>query len=114
MTQKALTEAYRKQGGALSEAALEQAAGVAWGYLCQQTMGRILTCGPDADAAVTGCFSELVEILHSCGDHGRLTRETVGDWSRSYDSGPSAEERCRAAIRRHLGETGLLYRGWPR
>lgn len=114
MTLETLIAAYTARGGVLSGTTLAQTAAGAWGHLCQQTMGRVRECGPELEEAVCNCFFELVDTIQVCGDHGLLTRETVGDWTRTYESsGASPEGRCQAVIRRHLGETGLLYRGWP-
>ena len=114
MTLEVLIQDYIAQGGTLSEAALVQAGNTAWGYLTQQTMGRIRDCKAQHQELVLHCFQELVETIHGYAPQGRITRETVGDWTRAYDcGGVSPEETCRAIISRWLGETGLLYRGCP-
>lgn len=113
-----LDELMQRYDGTLSEQELEEAGQAAWGHLTQQTMGRIQDpdCGDDPGLAEAAdlCFRELVECIHGFGAHGQLTRETVGDWTRTYASGSAClEEQCRGIIRRWLGETALLYRGWP-
>ena len=114
MTLETLLQDYTDQGGSLSDEALAQAGNTAWSYLMQQTMGRVSDCGEACEKAVFDCFRELVDTIHSFSEQGCLTRETVGDWTRSYDcSGVSLEKSCHAIIRRWLGETGLLFRGWP-
>ena len=113
MTLKALLERYAAQGGSLSGAALTQAGSRAWSYLVQQTMGRIEACGKDCEDRVFACFRELTDTIGKVQSQARLTRETVGDWTRTYgEPTASMEDTCREIIRRHLGETGLLYRGW--
>lgn len=114
MTLEGLIQNYSELGGTLSGTALTQAGDTAWGYLEQQTMGRIDFCGEAHQDAVLHCFQALVDTIHGFARQGHITRETVGDWTRTYDCGEvSQDEVCRAIIRRWLGETGLLYRGWP-
>lgn len=114
MTPEALLERYAAQEDSLSGTALEQAGGRAWSYLVQQTMGRIEACGKDCEDRVFACFQELTDTIGKVQSQARLTRETVGDWTRTYgEPTASMEDTCREIIRRHLGETGLLYRGWP-
>lgn len=114
MTLDALLAQYAAQGGGLSGAALEQAVSRAWSHLVQQTMGRIERC-EDAEAPhIFRCFQELTDTIGEFQTQHRLSRETVGDWTRTYACGEtSLEDTCREIIRRHLGKTELLYRGWP-
>lgn len=115
MTLDTLTQHYE---GDLSEQELESAGATAWGHLTQQTMGRIQDVeweeDPELSETVGVCFRELVEKIQSVRNRQGLTRETVGDWTRTYESGGEDEldESCRHTIRRFLGETALLYRGW--
>lgn len=115
MTLDTLIQNYE---GALSEQELESAGTTAWGHLTQQTMGRIQDVewneDPELSEAVGICFRELVEKIQSIRSRRGLTRETVGDWTRTYASGGEdrLDENCREIIRRFLGETALLYRGW--
>lgn len=110
-----LAELIAGYSGTLAQDALCRAGNIAWGHLMQQTLGRVETCGAEHTAALSGCFRELVETIDGVSSTGRLTRETVGDWTRAYAADPpSLEETCGGIIRRQLGETGLLYRGWPK
>lgn len=114
MTSESLLERYAAQGGSLSGTALAQAGGRAWSHLVQQTMGRIERPGADSEDRVFACFQELTDTIGKLQSQARLTRETVGDWTRTYgEPTASMEDTCREIVRRHLGETGLLYRGWP-
>lgn len=114
MTLETLLERYTTQGGTLSGTALKQSGGCAWSHLVQQTMGRIEACGDGSETQIFSCFQELTDTIGKTQAQARLTRETVGDWTRTYgEPTVSTEETCREIIRRHLGETGLLYRGWP-
>ena len=112
MTLAELTAGY---SGNLAQDALDRAGSVAWGHLMQQTMGRVEACGEETSDLLSGCFRELAETIDGFSSSGRVTRETVGNWTRAYIAEPpSLEETCRGIIRRWLGETGLLYRGWPK
>ena len=115
MTLEALLDRYTAQGSTLSGTALAQAGGRAWSHLMQQTMGRVEACGEDCEGRVFACFQELMDTISKAQSQARLTRETVGDWTRTYgEPAASMEDICREIIRRYLGETGLLYRGWPK
>lgn len=115
MTLDTLLTQYTAGGGELSGAALDQAGSRAWSHLLQQTMGRIRRCKNAEQDSVLRCFRELTDTIAGLQTQPRLSRETVGDWTRTYTQNEtSLEETCREIIRRHLGETGLLYRGWPK
>lgn len=115
MTLQDLITAYQASGGALGGQELQAAGCKAWSYLCQQTMERLHTYGMDP-APVERCFCELVEAIHQREAQGVLASESLGQWSRSYvnpDEGLTGPQAYAGIIRRWLGETELLYRGWP-
>lgn len=115
MTLQDLLTAYQASGGALSEQELQAAGYKAWSVLCQQTMDRVHTYGGDPEP-VKRCFCELVEAVHLREARGVLQSESVGQWSQGYvdpDAGQTPGQVYAGIVRRWLGETGLLYRGWP-
>lgn len=115
MTLQNLCTAYQASGGDLPEQTLRTAGRKAWSLLCQQTMDRVLSYGGDPEP-VERCFRELVEAVHLREVQGVLASESVGQWSQSYvnpDEGQTSRQVYDGIIRRHLGETGLLFRGWP-
>ncbi len=115
MTQQDLFTAYQASGGVLKGAELQAAGNQAWSYLCQQTMDRVRTYGGDPEP-VERCFCELMDTIHRRQTQGVVASETVGQWSRSYvnlNEGQTDNQVYTGILRRHLGETGLLYRGWP-
>lgn len=115
MTLQDLITAYQASGGILTDTALKTAGHKAWSLLCQQTMDRLYTYDGDPEP-VEQCFCELVDTIHRREAQGVLASESVGQWSQSYtdaDAGQPSVQIYGSIIRRHLGETGLLYRGWP-
>lgn len=115
MTLQDLLTTYQQSGGTLDGRELQAAANKAWSYLCQQTMDR-LYCYDGDSGPVERCFCELVEAIGQREAQGVLTSESVGQWSQGYvnpNEGQTSTQVYVGIIRRHLGETGLLYRGWP-
>lgn len=115
MTLQDLITAYQASGGSLGDKELQAAGYKAWSYLCQQTMDRLYIYDGDMDP-VERCFCELVEAIHQREAQGVIASESVGQWSQGYvnpNEGQTADQVYAGIIPRHLGETGLLYRGWP-
>ncbi len=115
MTIETLITAYQSAGGSLSGPDLDRAALLSWGYLLSATLGRIAgeeTVTPE----LLQCFRALVELVH--GDVGgeALQSQTLGDWRVEYRDGTGGAplpQRAERLIRRYLGASALLYRGWP-
>lgn len=115
MTLQDLLTAYQASGGPLGDKELQEAGYKAWSCLCQQTMDRLHTYSKDLEP-VKRCFCELVEAIHQRETQGVLASESVGQWSQGYvnpNEGQTSGQVYAGIIRRWLGETGLLYRGWP-
>lgn len=115
MTLQDLLTAYQASGGELSGKELQTAGNKAWSLLCQQTMDRLYSYDGNTEP-VERCFCELVESIHLREAQGVLQSESVGQWTQGYvnpDQGQTSGQVYAGIIRRWLGETELLYRGWP-
>ena len=115
MTLQDLLTAYQASGGPLGDKELRAAGRKAWSLLCQQTMDRLYIYAGEPEP-VEQCFCELVEAINQREAHGVLASESVGQWSQGYvnpNEGQTSDQVYAGIIRRWLGETGLLYRGWP-
>ncbi len=114
MTRDELFAAYRSGGGTLAGEALREPGSLCWRMLCAQTRGRIREVEADSGEGrlTQQCFSDMVEAAASAGE-GVLRSETLGQWTKVYEGGRrTRDQKLLAILREHLGETGLLYRGW--
>lgn len=113
MTLTKLLSDYQTAGGSLTGEPLYQAADAVWALLLGESRGRILEAddiGPEAQL-IAQCFRHLVE--YAAGGE-ELQSETLGQWTKTYRSGDKNRDKTMLSIlRQYLGETGLLYRGWP-
>lgn len=85
-----------------------------------QEIKKYIFCGVDENNipdAVKNCCCEIAEILYS-DEHTSETgvsSESVGGWSRSYESSETRKSAINQSIRDSvyawLSDTGLLYRG---
>ena len=115
MTIDTLISAYRAAGGTLPEAQLSHAALLSWGYLLSATLGKIAGA-ENVAPEVLQCFTALVDLVNSDSGGENLAAQTLGDWKVEYrdgTGGKSLPQRAEALIRRYLGGTDLMYRGWP-
>ena len=126
MTLSDLLTAYADGGGTLTGDALRRSVQEVWPLMLMETRNRVLSTEADSGPGrtVIECFSAMVEAASETGGSlrveaasetgGSLRSETLGQWSRTYqESGRTREEALRLILRQYLGETGLLYRGWP-
>ena len=114
MTLSDLLTAYADGGGTLTGDALRRSVQEVWPLMLMETRNRVLSVETVSETGrtVIECFSAMVEAASETG--GSLRSETLGQWSRTYqESGRTREEALRLILRQYLGETGLLYRGWP-
>ena len=113
MTLSDLLTGYAQNGGTLTGDALRQSVGEVWPLLLSETRQRVLSVEDSGERdAVQRCFDAMVEAAGSEG--APLQSETLGQWSRTYrDPGRTRDGALKALLREYLGETGLLYRGWP-
>jgi len=77
-------------------------------FIDQFTLNRIteeILAGEDA-VSISHCVCELAEFLYMNEGNENKQSESVSGWSTSYRTGTEY-----AICRRHLGMTGLLYRG---
>ena len=83
--------------------------------LLGQSRGRVAEVEEDTAEGrlLQQCFSSLVETDAELSSP-LLQSETLGQWSRTYAASQRNRDReLGRIIREYLGETGLLYRGWP-
>ena len=114
MTLSDLLTGYAQDGGTLTGDALRRSVGEVWPLMLSETRQRVLSVDADSEtgAAVQACFDAMVDAAGT--DTGALQSETLGQWSRTYrDTGRTREAALKNLLRQYLGETGLLYRGWP-
>lgn len=77
------------------------------------TFGRVVVLDAD-NFNLNMAMSELIDYLYKAEQtNGReITSETVGTWSRAYTAEDRTDQQqMREIISRHLGHTGLMYRG---
>ena len=117
MTLDDLLTGYLGRGGSLTGEPLRDSAREIWGLLLSETRKRVLDVPADSRQGelVGQCFDALVETAaNEDAGTGALRSETLGQWSRTYrDTGKTRDDTLRTILRQYLGETGLLYRGWP-
>lgn len=109
-----LCDAYTQAGGGLTGEALQGAALLSWGYLLSGTLGRI-SVQETVTPAILQCFTALTELVAGKSQGGELQAQTLGDWRVEYRDaagGKTLDQQASALIRRYLGDTDLLYRGW--
>ncbi len=115
MTLSNLLQGYQASGGSLNGEPLGRNADRVWALMLSESRGRILKAGEDGPEAqlIQQCFNHMTETAAE-GEAGELQSETLGQWSRTYRrDGKSRDQRLMELLRQYLGETGLLYRGWP-
>mgnify|MGYP002605233601 FL=1 len=113
MTLNELISGYTADGGKLSGDDLRAASRTAWRCLYDRTFGRVYS-DDDHVELIQQCFDELVDAVHQRWHGGTLASQSVGSWSQSYADGSQTSDQIYAdIIRQWLGDTGLLYRGWP-
>lgn len=96
-------------GRRLDETDFSHYARAAGAYLDQVTFGR--AAGQAGSEAVKMACCAAADLLAE-GETGRVSGETVGEWSRTYRlDGDGEGRRLYAAVARYLDGTGLLYRG---
>ncbi len=113
MTKSELLQGYRASGGAVQGDALDRSAKAVWAMLLSESRGRILETDSDGPEAqlVQQCFDHMVDAADSGGE---VQSETLGQWTKTYRTdSKSRDRRLLSLLRQYLGETGLLYRGWP-
>lgn len=115
MTEEMLLTAYTAAGGTLTGEALAAGSREAWRRLLLETRGAVTKTESDTPegALIVQCFHDLVEFCARYKE-GVPVAESLGQWSRQYRQERSREDMIRSILRSYLGETGLLYRGWPR
>ena len=114
MTLSDLLTGYAQHGGNLTGDALKRSVEEVWPLMLAETRQRVLSVEPGSEhaAGVQDCFDAMVNFAGS--DSGGIQSETLGQWSRTYrDPGSTREAALKNLLRQYLGETGLLYRGWP-
>ena len=99
--------------GKMDEADFERLNVKASAYLDRVTFGRINDSLPeDVQQKVRLALCEVADTFLLNEQGGELQSETVGPWSRSYQtSGKTAEQLSYSAAAQYLANTGLLYRG---
>ena len=115
MTVDMLLSGYHAGGGNLSGDRLCRFADAAWALLLSETRGRAAETEEDTAEGrlLQMCFSRLVEAAAET-EAPTLRSETLGQWKKSYAvSEKDLMREQKRLIRQYLGETGLLYRGWP-
>ena len=115
MTIKTLLSVYTAAGGQCTGEELDRAGREAWMLMLGQSRGRIQEVEAETPEGrlVQDCFCALVDG-GSGNREGMIASETLGQWSRTYrDDQKSRDRRLLEILREYLGETGLLYRGWP-
>ncbi len=104
---------YQGYGGLREE--ISQVAEGVWALLLAQTRGRVLAVDPDSDMGelVQAAYDAMIDCAAE-NSAGQLQSETLGQWTRTYrDTGRTPEQQQLTLLREYLGESGLLYRGWP-
>lgn len=117
---------YRDEygGGLIPESDFRAAAGKASERIDSVTFGRLENGVSDEySEKVKRCCCELAENIHKYGntavaESGAVSSEKIGGYSIEYQSTAeqisavsALDDVCDDIIRRHLGRTGLLYRG---
>ncbi len=113
MTLDELITGYSASGGKLTGDDLQAASRTAWRHLYSRTFGRVYS-DDDHGELIQQCFNDLIAAVYQRGHGGNLASQSVGSWSQSYADGNQTSNQIYAGIiRQWLGDTGLLYRGWP-
>lgn len=115
MTLDELITGYSADGGKLTGDDLQAASRTAWRHLYSRTFGRVYS-DDDHGALIQQCFNDLVGAAYQRSNGGNLASQSVGSWSQSYvdGNGNQTDSQVYAGIiQQWLGDTGLLYRGWP-
>lgn len=114
MTEELLLTGYTAAGGTLSGESLTRLSREMWRLLLLETRGRVAEADlttPEG-ALIQQCYNDLLTAGAET-EGGMLVSESLGQWSRSYREEKSRNGLLREILRSYLGETGLLYRGWP-
>ncbi len=113
MTLDELITGYATDGGRVTGDDLQAASRTAWRHLYSRTFGRVYS-DDDHGELIQQCFNDLVGAVYQRGHGGNLASQSVGSWSQSYADGSQTSDQIYAdIIQQWLGDTGLLYRGWP-
>lgn len=115
MTLDELITGYSADGGKLTGDDLQAASRTAWRHLYSRTFGRVYS-DDDNGALIQQCFDDLVDAAYQRSNGGNLASQSVGSWSQSYVDGNGSQTDSQVyagIIQQWLGDTGLLYRGWP-
>ena len=113
MTLDELITGYATDGGRVTGDDLQAASRTAWRHLYSRTFGRVYTDDTHMEL-IQQCFNDLLEAVYQRGHGGNLASQSVGSWSQSYADGTQTSDQIYSGIiQQWLGDTGLLYRGWP-
>lgn len=101
------------QGADMEPAEFSRLEAAAQRYVDRQTFGRI---DPEhLTDNIKNAVCAVVEAIQTNAQGGGLSSESIGKYSVSYVSGiskaPTEGQRMKDALRLHLGDSGLLYRG---
>lgn len=102
------------RGGQIGQEEFYRLEAAARRYVDRQTFGRIDPA--QLTDSIKNAVCAVIEAMTANEQGGGLSAESIGEYSVSYVSGiskaPTEGQRLKEALRLHLGDSGLLYRGY--
>lgn len=63
------------------------------------------------EESVSLCICEVAEAIYSSRKQGNITSENIDGYSVKYGGGPDLRREIRGIVLKHLGATGMVYKG---